>query len=62
MRRVCFYPAPETPGAFGAFMARLQRRLDPPRFERLARAVLGLFGAVERLRLLNQKQLWVATR
>jgi hypothetical protein len=43
-------------------MARLQRRLDPPRFERLARAVLGLFGAVERLRVLNQKQLWVATR
>ena len=28
--RVCFYPAPETAGAFGAVMARLYREVTPP--------------------------------
>ncbi len=62
MRRVCFYPAPETAGAFGAFAGWIYRRVDTRRFGRLAAGTIGLFHALERLRFLNQKQLWVATR
>ena len=60
--RVCFYPAPETAGAFGAVMARLYRRGDAARFERASSRATRAFALIERLRILNQKQLWVARR
>lgn len=60
--RVCFYPAPETAGAFGAVMTRIYRRGDAARFDRAATRATRVFSAVERLGLLNQKQLWVARR
>jgi ubiquinone/menaquinone biosynthesis C-methylase UbiE len=59
--RVCFYPAPETVGAFGAFMARRARR-SPRAFERAADRAIRAFDAVAAIRVLNQKQLWVAVR
>jgi SAM-dependent methyltransferase len=62
LRRVCFYPAPETPGVVGALLARVRRRVGARRFESLAARTVGVFAAVERLRLLNQKQLWIAVR
>ena len=61
-RRVCFYPAAETPGAFGAVMSWTHGRSGPVAFERTAARVLGAFDTIERLGVLNQKQLWVAER
>jgi ubiquinone/menaquinone biosynthesis C-methylase UbiE len=60
--RVCFYPAPETAGAFGAVMARLHRRGDESRFQRISSRASRVFGLIERLQIFNQKQLWVARR
>lgn len=60
-RRVCFYPAPETAGAFGGLMRHWSRR-SPERFDHLANRALGVFDALARLRFLNQKQFWVAER
>jgi ubiquinone/menaquinone biosynthesis C-methylase UbiE len=60
--RVCFYPAPETAGAFGAVMARLHRRGDDARFQRASSRASRVFAVIERLRVFNQKQLWVAQR
>lgn len=62
MRRVCFYPAPETAGAFGALAGCVYRRVGARRFGRLAAGTIGLFQALEHMRFLNQKQLWVAAR
>lgn len=61
-RRTCFYPAPETGGTFGAVMGRVHRRVGDERFEAIARRLIRAFGAVERLRVMNQKQLWVVRR
>lgn len=61
-RSICFYPAPETGGTFGGLMARLHGRVGDERFEEIADRVIGIFGRLERLRVLNQKQLWVARR
>ncbi len=60
--RVCFYPAPETTGAFGAAMARIYRGGDARRFERASSWASRAFDLIERLRIFNQKQLWVARR
>ena len=60
--RVCFYPAPETAGAFGAVMARLHRRGDESRFQQISSRASRVFGLIEHLRIFNQKQLWVARR
>jgi len=61
-QRVCFYPAPETPGVFGSVMSRAYGRSGAAGFERTASRVMGAFGTIERLGVLNQKQLWVAER
>lgn len=60
--RICFYPAPETAGALGSILARIHRRGDAAGFERAANRTLRILGWFERLRFLNQKQLWVAAR
>lgn len=60
-RRICFYPAPETSGAFGEVVARALRR-DPRRAAAITDRVVRALAAVERLRVLNQKQLWIAER
>jgi ubiquinone/menaquinone biosynthesis C-methylase UbiE len=60
-RRVCFWPAPETAGAFGEAIARIVRR-DPARGAAVTGRVVHVVEAVEHLRVLNQKQLWVAVR
>jgi ubiquinone/menaquinone biosynthesis C-methylase UbiE len=62
VRRICFYPAPEVPGAFGALATFGCRRIRHARFVAVTRWVVAGFRGVERLRVLNQKQLWVATR
>jgi len=61
LRRICFYPAPETPGVFGAIGEWAHGRLDPRRFSTVSGRAMIVFDAVERLRFLNQKQLWVAS-
>ena len=61
-RRICFYPAPETAGALGSYLARVHRRTDAATFRRYADRVLAILGLVERFRILNQKQMWVAVR
>jgi len=61
-RRVCFYPAPETPGVFGAVMARVYQRSHGHGFERTAARVMRVFAMIERWGFLNQKQLWVAEK
>jgi 2-polyprenyl-3-methyl-5-hydroxy-6-metoxy-1,4-benzoquinol methylase len=60
-RRICFYPAPDRPGVLGGAMRRLHRAVGPRRFEATAARMIRVFDSLERLRLLNQKQLWVAT-
>jgi SAM-dependent methyltransferase len=60
-RRVCFYPAPETAGAFGAIMRRRYRR-SPVGFGATADRAIRAFDVASHVRLLNQKQLWVARR
>ncbi len=60
-RRICFYPAPDRPGAMGGAMRRLRRRMTAARFEVMAGRVARLFDMIERAEVLNQKQLWVAT-
>jgi 2-polyprenyl-3-methyl-5-hydroxy-6-metoxy-1,4-benzoquinol methylase len=59
-QRICFYPAPETGGALGGVMTRLAGRMRPDRFQAFADRVTAAFRGVAALRLLNQKQLWVA--
>lgn len=61
-RRTCFYPAPETGGAFGALMGRLHRRVGDKGFQAIAGKVIRAFRTMERLRVMNQKQLWVVRR
>lgn len=62
LRRICFYPAPETPGVFGAAAEWAHRRLGARRFSTVSRPTIAVFDALEHLRFLNQKQLWVASR
>ena len=62
VRRICFYPAPEIPGAFGALATSARRRLGPARFGAVSNRVITGFSSIERLGVLDQKQLWVAVR
>ena len=57
--RICFYPAPETAGAFGALMRRVAARRGERSLERVSDRAIAAFDLVARLRLGNQKQLWV---
>ena len=61
-QRVGFYPAPEIGGAFGSLMRRVAARQTPDRFRRTSDRVIAAFDACARLRIFNQKQLWVARR
>jgi len=61
-RRACFYPAPETGGAFGALMGLVHGRVGDERFQAIARTLIRAFGGMEKLRVMNQKQLWVVRR
>lgn len=61
-RRTCFYPAPETGGAFGALMGLVHGRVGDERFQAIARTLIRAFGGMEKLRVMNQKQLWVVRR
>jgi ubiquinone/menaquinone biosynthesis C-methylase UbiE len=61
-RRICFYPAPETTGAFGALMRGIHERVRARSFARLSAATIGVFDAIAVVGLMNQKQLWVAVR
>jgi ubiquinone/menaquinone biosynthesis C-methylase UbiE len=61
-RRVCLYPAAETTGAFGALMRGLHGAVGARRFRTIAGITIRAFEALERVRLLNQKQLWVVSR
>jgi ubiquinone/menaquinone biosynthesis C-methylase UbiE len=60
--RICFYPAPETAGAFGALLAWIHERVSPRVFARTSAGTIRTFDAIAAVRLLNQKQLWVAVR
>jgi 2-polyprenyl-3-methyl-5-hydroxy-6-metoxy-1,4-benzoquinol methylase len=57
--RVCFYPAPETAGACGALMRRVAARCGAATSERTTARLIAAFDLVARLRIGNQKQLWV---
>jgi ubiquinone/menaquinone biosynthesis C-methylase UbiE len=61
-RRICFYPAPENHGTFGAFMHRLADRIGPGGFDRIADGWIRVFDLAARLGLANQKQLWEARK
>lgn len=61
-QRICFYPAPETAGAFGAVMRRLHEIRGPHGFENTSLRVIRAFDALSRLGVFNQKQLWVAKK
>lgn len=55
--RICFYPAPETAGAFGALMRRVAAR-RPESVARVTDRAIAAFDVAARLRVGNQKQLW----
>jgi SAM-dependent methyltransferase len=59
VERVCFYPAPETAGAFGAAMRRLADRRGHEASARATARAIAWFDLAARLRIGNQKQLWV---
>ena len=59
-RRVCFYPGPEGAGAFGSLMSLIHRVLGDKKAAGLTQVVVRLFDVIERMRVLNQKQMWIA--
>jgi SAM-dependent methyltransferase len=59
VERICFYPAPETAGAFGAAMRRLADRRGHEACARATARAIAWFDLAARLRIGNQKQLWV---
>lgn len=61
-KRICFYPGPEGGGMFGYLMAKLYVGLGAHRFTVLARRIVAVFKEIERIQVLNQKQLWVCQR
>ena len=60
VERICFYPAPETAGVFGAMMRRVAARRGTESCARATRRAIALFDFAARFRIGNQKQLWVA--
>jgi SAM-dependent methyltransferase len=58
---VCFYPGPEGGGTFAVLLAAL-RPFERFRARLFEPALRGLFGAIARARVLNQKQLVVAVK
>lgn len=60
--RICCYPAPETGGALGSLMRRIAARQSEERFVVMSDRMIAWLDAASRLRIFNQKQMWVVRR
>jgi ubiquinone/menaquinone biosynthesis C-methylase UbiE len=58
-RPICFYPGPEGGGTLVLLMRFLYKILGVQRANRLSGGIIRLFDFIERLRIFNQKQMWV---
>jgi hypothetical protein len=61
-RRICFYPGAEGGGLFNYTMCNLFRIMDERSCSLLNKIFHRLFKIMERIEVLNQKQLWVAEK